>query len=385
MQDRLLKNKFTPYLVIFLFWNVIAVLATTLLYAQFVNTYPDASWLGFFYRQAPIWYIWMFFTPLILWLVNVGKKKNFTLPKNLLIHLFVASIFFLIYGVLVGIHSLQLNQKLVWSVSVIYPSASRSFALNFASNCLIYLLIVFVGVGLQWYRSLINTQQERLKLELNNSELHAQLVEAQLQTLTQQLQPHFLFNTLHSIASLVRTQQNNLAIQMIADFSELLRHTIQQGEENFASIETEVAFIEKYLNIEKIRFQDRLEVFIQVSQEAKPMLVPSLILQPFIENAIKHGIGPKLDNGRIEVTIELRDEQLDIQIQDNGIGLSKGWKLTDNQGIGLSNSLHRMEKIYTHNFSLRIINHPDGGVLVHIQLPAQAPIQTKSPIQNVID
>ncbi|HAS46811.1 MAG TPA: hypothetical protein DCS93_40375 [Microscillaceae bacterium] len=385
MQDRLLKYKFTPYLVIFLFWNIIAVLATTLLYAQFVNTYPDASWLGFFYRQAPIWYIWMFFTPLILWLVNFGKKSNFSLPKNILTHLLVASVLFLIYGFLVGIHSLNLNQKLVWSTSVIYPSASRSFVLNFASNCLIYLLIVFVGVGLQWYQSLVNTQQARLKLELHNSELHAQLVEAQLQTLTRQLQPHFLFNTLHSIASLVRTQQNSLAIQMIADFSELLRHTIQQGEENFATIETEVAFIEKYLNIEKIRFQDRLEVSIQVSTEAKPMLVPSLILQPFIENAIKHGISSKSDNGCIEVVIGLVAQQLDIQIRDNGVGLSKGWKLTDNQGVGLSNSLHRMEKVYAQNFSLNLNNHPEGGVLVHLQLSAQAPIHAKSPIEHAID
>ncbi|OJJ15708.1 hypothetical protein BKI52_38145 [marine bacterium AO1-C] len=382
MQDRLLKYKYTPYLIIFLFWNVIAVLATTLLFAQFVNTYPDASWLGFFYRQAPIWYIWMFFTPIILWLVRWNKKQSFSTIQAFFIHLVLASFLLLVYGALVGIHTLNLNQKLVWNIQVIYQSASRSFVLNFASNCLIYLMITFVGVGLQWYRSLVNTQQERLQLELHNSELHAQLIETQLQTLTQQLQPHFLFNTLHSIASLVRTQQNNLAIQMIADFSELLRHTIQQGEENFATIETEVAFIEKYLNIEKIRFQDRLEVSIQISNDVKAMLVPSLILQPFIENAIKHGIGSKSDNGYIGLVIKLLDGQLDIQIRDNGAGLSKGWKLSENQGIGLSNSLHRMEKIYNQSFSLTLENHPDGGVLAHIQLPAQAQIQTKPTAQN---
>ena len=151
MQDRLFKYKYAPYLIIFLFWNIIAVLAATFLFVRFADTYPDATWWGFFYRQSPIWYIWMFYTPLILWMVSWLKSRDISFAKSILMHLLMASIMFVIYSLLTGMHTLELNQKLTLSFKAIFPAASRNFALNFASNCLIYLMIAFVGVGLQWY------------------------------------------------------------------------------------------------------------------------------------------------------------------------------------------------------------------------------------------
>lgn len=375
MQARFITYKYGQLVFIFLFWNAVAILTATMLFVQFADAYPDATWSGFFFRQAPLWYTWMLFTPFILYLTPFTKKRKLLWWQTLVFHLLIATFMIVLYSLIAGRHSIYLSDRMTYSTKILLKMASRNFALNFASNCLIYLLIAFVGVGLEWYKALAITKEEKLKLQLHNNVLHTQLVEAQLQALTMQLQPHFLFNTLHSIASLVRIRQNETAIRMIADFSELLRHTIQHGEDNFATIKTEIAFVEKYLNIEKIRFQEHLSVHIQVEDAAQEVLVPSLILQPFVENAIKHGISQTTQKGKINITVTRENGRVNLYVQDNGAGLPTHWSIHQGQGVGISNSFRRLEKIYGQNFILALHNLPEGGTNTHIQIPSSSPIK----------
>ena len=198
-------------------------------------------------------------------------------------------------------------------------------------------------------------------------QLETRLVEAQLKTLQAELHPHFLFNTLHAISTLVHTSPDS-ADRMISRLSDLLRLTFDGTGAASVSLQEELEFLQKYLEIEQIRFQDRLSVVYDIEPDALDAEVPRLILQPLVENAIKHGVAPRSGRGLIQISARTREGTLWIEVRDNGVGLSGEAGSRLHSGVGLSNTRARLECLYGPAHRLEFSEIPEG-LSVQMQIP----------------
>jgi two-component system, LytTR family, sensor kinase len=203
------------------------------------------------------------------------------------------------------------------------------------------------------------------------TELEARLTRSQLQALKMQLQPHFLFNAFNTISMLVRRQKNDQAVAMISGLSDLLRSTLTKPNEQLVALEEELDLLKKYLQIELVRFQDRLTVDWEISPETLQVLVPNLLLQPIVENAFKYGISQNIEGGKLKISSSLIDKNLIIRVLNSGSKLSDNWQLDKNAGIGLRNTQARLEQLYGQGYILEIknISLPIEGVEVKISIP----------------
>ena len=233
----------------------------------------------------------------------------------------------------------------------------------FDYGMLIYWVILLINYTFDYYRRF----QEG---EVKASRLEAQLAQAELQALKMQLQPHFLFNTLHSISALLH-KDVNAADTMIARLGDFLRLTLENAGTQEVSLQEEIEFLRCYLEIERMRFRDRLTVHINIEPAVFGARVPNLILQPIVENAIRHGIAPRSRPGRIEIYARRQDSILQVQITDDGPGLpvngnSKGIL---KEGVGLANTQARLQQIYGKAHRLDLANAPMGGLTVTLEIP----------------
>jgi len=226
-------------------------------------------------------------------------------------------------------------------------------------NLLIYWAILGVASAFDFYR---RWQTE----QLNAAQLKEQLVQAQLQALQMQLHPHFLFNTLHTIGTLVETEPK-LARQMIARLGDFLRLTLQEQGAELVSLARELEFARTYLAIEELRFQDRLKVIYEIAPETMGGQVPYLILQPLVENAIRHGVAPRADSGRLELRAERNNGRLRIEVRDDG-----GRFVQKAEGVGLKNTRSRLAQIYGPQAVLTLSVNESGNTVAAIEIPFAA-------------
>jgi two-component system, LytTR family, sensor kinase len=201
------------------------------------------------------------------------------------------------------------------------------------------------------------------------SQLRAQLAQAQLESLKMQLHPHFLFNTLHAISGLVRAGERSAAVNMIAGLSELLRRALDSADEQEVPLRDEVKFVELYLDIQKVRFSDRLRVRMEVAPDTLDALVPNLILQPLVENAIRHGVSPDETACAVVVNAYRSDATLHLSVCDDGPGLQSGWRDGQGEGIGLANTRARLKRLYGSDQRFDLRNGASGGVTASIAIP----------------
>jgi LytS/YehU family sensor histidine kinase len=227
---------------------------------------------------------------------------------------------------------------------------------------LVYWTIVLVSHALNYYHSYRQG-------ELKASQLRTQLVQSQLEALKMQVHPHFLFNTLHSISALL-SKDTEAARRMITRLGDFLRLTLENGGNSEVSLRQEMEFLNSYLEIERIRFQDRLTTEIQVDPQVLDVQVPNLILQPIVENAMRHAVANS-NNGRIEIIAGPRNGMLQIQVKDNGPGLN-----ADNQvftrtgkGVGLANTRARLKHLYGPAHRFELSNSKTGGLVVTFEIP----------------
>jgi sensor histidine kinase YesM len=224
-----------------------------------------------------------------------------------------------------------------------------------------YVDVILVGHAIHYARHFRQEAVRRARIE-------ARLAEAQLQVLRLQLHPHFLFNTLHTISALMH-KDLRAADRMLALLGDLLRDSFERVGAQEVSLKQELGFLDRYLEIERTRFRDRLTVDVHVDPEALDAEVPNLLLQPLVENAIRHGIGRRRRAGRIEILARRRHERLDLRIRDDGPGLPEGMETDLQGGVGLANTAARLQQLYpeTHRFDLR--NRPEGGLEVALEIP----------------
>lgn len=302
-------------------------------------------------------YLWLALTPSAIWLskqfrIEVGHRF-----RRLTIH-FLASIAFLFVQVfLFTVISIPFG----W-YSQLTPFWSRYFLLilNFIpSNVMFYWGIIVIEHALNYYRKL----QER---ELRASQLEAQLAQAQLQVLKMQLHPHFLFNTLNAISALIRESPDE-ADEMVSRLGTLLRMTLETAGLQEVPFKKELEFLRQYLDIEQTRFQDRLKVEMAIEPDTLDGLVPSMILQPLVENSVRHGVAPRPEGGCIKIKAWRHHSLLRLEVEDDGPGL--GGDTPPKERVGLTNTRARVSNLYGDEHGLRLRHAAGGGLVVSLSIP----------------
>jgi hypothetical protein len=230
---------------------------------------------------------------------------------------------------------------------------------------LLYDGFVLLAWSLLYYG--INDWAELEKQRNRASKAEAMAHAARLRALRSQLEPHFLFNTLNAVSTLVVEGNNAAATRMIARLSDFLRLTLDAAEISEISVTEELEFVRRYLEIEQVRFGDRLRVTIDAQPQAARGLVPALILQPLIENAVKHGVLPRERGGSVTVTIARSDSMLHMCVADDGPGLSAA--ANGQRGVGLSNTAARLKELYGEASQFSMTSSPCGGVTAKLEIP----------------
>jgi len=317
-----------------------------------------------FLSGVATWYPWAFFAPLIgaLW-----RRFPFEGPgwrRSLVVHLLATPVFGVCWAMMRWFASFarwvdQSPLEFGWLVLSHFP-------LWFLS----YWFLVTVRQAAHNYRRF----RER---ELRASQLEAKLAQAQLEMLKMQLHPHFLFNTLHAISTLIH-KDPDAADEMVAQLSDLLRMTLAAIGVQEVPLQQELEFLQRYLDIQKTRFQDRLEVVLDIPPETLDVRVPNQVLQPIVENAIRHGIDARSGQGLIEIRARATEHMLELTVRDDGPGLRTGLQLDveheestprEGRGIGLANTRARLRELYGPASTLSLANHPAGGAIVTLSLP----------------
>src|ERR1017187_2232778 len=243
-----------------------------------------------------------------------------------------------------------------------WNTAYRGFYGHNLVDVAYYWAVIAFGYGVELQRKYKNE-------ELRAAQLESRLIEAELKALREQLKPHFLFNTLNTIAVLVRDGKNELAVTLLARLGSLLRMSLDGNRDNETTLRAEMEFLERYIEIQKARFPDRLTVDISVEEAALGVLVPWLILQPIVENAILHGISPKPGPGKVEILGRVEEGSLHLEVRDDGRGIPDGCAVAE--GTGLTNTRERLSKIYGGAGQMTLRGRPTGGIAVEIVLPCR--------------
>jgi len=327
------------------------------------------SWGQALYWSLGDWYEWAVLAPLIFWLSSKFSFERGRWRTSLGVH-FVGGLVLSLMHVLLCALAEQLQGWFEGRTVVFANSFQRLFSNRIHFNLAVYSLIVSAWHAWAYYRK----YRER---EAQAAELVGRLAQAQLQALRMQLNPHFLFNTLHAVSSLM-LKDVVAANRMITRLGELLRLTLETTDQQEVSLKQELDFLQRYLDIEKIRFDDRLAVRMDIDAATLKATVPNLLLQPLVENAIRYAIEPNLGPGQIELTAARNNGELVLQVADNGSnggvqGRSKanGTRI-EREGIGLSNTRRRLEQLYGEKQRLELQHRDSGGLLVRITLPFKA-------------
>jgi sensor histidine kinase YesM len=244
--------------------------------------------------------------------------------------------------------------------------------LVFAGWAALYHGIKFYHLLQEEHAELLRVAEEKKAAELKHSRAEAVAQDAQLKMLRYQLNPHFLFNTMNAIASLVNSNNGDRACTVIDKLSTFMRRSLDSDPLTPVTVSKEIETLKLYLEIEQVRFADRLQLEFEIDEEASRLLVPSLLLQPIAENAIKHAIAPLVGGGTIRIKASVLDEQLELIVEDTGPGIAGlGENELPTNGVGLRNTWERLTTIFGDEFSVRLEPASPSGLRVRLRLPAR--------------
>lgn len=379
-----------------LLWLLLFAVASLLGFFEALGSYASAYQGGVHYLGWKMalswdltkWNLWALLAPPIMWLgrvfpVNYNNHLR-RAPAYALVTVGIALAHFLLHNLL---HSLIVYgadgfTAFFSNFSPFLAERYYVFISDFVVGILICGLILTGGNAHDYYRQ-VQTGETRA------AQLEAQLAQAQLQALKMQLQPHFLFNALHSVSANLRDPK--VARTMLARIGDFLRLTLDNAGAQEITLKQELDFLRCYLEIEQTRFRDRLTVEMDVEPETWDAAIPNLILQPLIENAVKHGIAPHAAPGRIDVRARRLNSNLQVQIQDNGRGINTEKSETfslesanDNgrTGIGLKTTRARLERLYPDSHQFKIGNSPEGGLIATLEIPFKTTTKSEAAIGN---
>ena len=348
-------------------WSIVFLAATllalfsSLLAWQFTVSLGNraTAWRTLVILNTTYWYLWALFTPAIIWLSQHFRFERQGLWRALVVHLPSVVVFSLSHIALMTSvqwwFARQQGRSFSWTSEM-----QRSALLNFDWEMMTYWTIVGLSHAILYYR-------ESRDRALRTSQLETRLVEAQLKALQQQLHPHFLFNTLHAISALMH-RDVEAADRTLMRLSDLLRLTLEHIGQQEILLQAELDFLSKYLQIEQTRFADRLIVRFDVHPETLDTLVPNLILQPLVENAIKHGVARMAGPGHIDISARREGDKLRMEVRDDGVGLSEDALTALQKGIGVSTTRARLQHLFGADYRFEF-HRQTAGLAVVVAIP----------------
>lgn len=350
----MLAHRWTRWVAYLLGWTLVGLFFASQTYLAYKYS-GGSPHLGVILKfSLSEWYIWALLAPGVIALARRLSLERRHRARNLAIHAVVS----------VGVALAQWGLNNFCRHYVLGFPGAVSLVYTFHSNLVTYWVLVGATFGYDYY---VRYRQG----ELHAAQLSAELAQAQLQALRTQLHPHFLFNTLNGIATLVH-RDPEAADQMIARLSALLRLTLEGVGVQEVPLAKEIDFLKSYLEIEKVRFGERLTVEMQIAPEVLGARTPYLILQPLAENAIRHGIAPRAQPGRIEIRASRENGFLLLEVHDDGPGLAAGSETSTRRGMGISNTRSRLEKLYGEHQRFEMKNGINGGLVVSMRFPLQS-------------
>lgn len=364
--DTAFKRDLRSYPLYFLLWTLLGLLYFSQGLTRRLVSHDPTPW----WHLLAAWLLgacaWALLTPGVLWLGREYPIERRNWVPRAAVHLLAGAGF--------SVFELAL-ESVLYSRLHLFPTMGTArealpqlLAVGFQGGLFDYFMVLGIQRGVLYYSGYQERSREALQLELQASELQSQLMSARLQALKMQLQPHFLFNTLNAIAVLVRQQKSQGAERMLGYLGDLLRRVLDDADAREVPLRRELEYLQIYLAIEQVRFADRLRVEVAVDAASQEASVPQLILQPIVENAIRHGIERRSAAGRIRITAAKVDDTVRLRVQDDGPGLLPG-EAREGRGIGLANTRARLRQLYGEEAMLEIENCDHGGVAVTIGIP----------------
>jgi two-component sensor histidine kinase len=347
----------TPALIIIGLWTVFGLFSAWITHFRSSFGPMHYSWGSSLFLELTYTSVAAAFTPPVLWLARRYRLDRTHLIRNLIVHLVgtvaFAACSFQAWAFVTGQAAMQYWPHGVFSIT----KFQQSLVWALENDVPLYWVIVLLDYAIDYYH--------RYQAGLNRAAiLQTQLAQAQLQALKMQLNPHFLFNTLHAISALIHDNPDGAEV-MVARLSDLLRLSLDSTQVQEVTLRQELKSLDLYLEIEHTRFEDRLTVRLEIAVETLDALAPNFILQPLVENAIKHGLGNMTSGGSVTIRAERQDKDLVLEVIDNGPGLRD----TPRKGVGLTSTRERLERLYGDAQSLTLRNLSTGGLQVRIRLP----------------
>jgi signal transduction histidine kinase len=346
-------------LVLAALWSIPGVIQAATLYAAYSIKGDDSLSLGVaLLWRIPEWQVWAIATPLILWACRrwpVSRAPWRSVPIHIALATMIATadvVVHIAFGMWLG--QMPYAKSLITMLPLVLLKSA------------FFELVVYAAV-LAADQAIAYARRYR-EAALAQAQLESRLVEAQLDALKHQLHPHFLFNTINSITVLMRKGEAPSAIRMLGGLSDLLRRSLTSMRVELVSLDEELDFIMRFLDIETTRFPDRLRVVMDIEPDARRGSIPCMLLQPIVENAINHGIAPRVSGGCITIRASSDRAQLRIEVRDDGVGLDAE-KSCEGHGVGLSNVRKRLAQLYPDAHAFRLERGEPGGTVAIIEIP----------------
>ena len=337
-----------------LLWTALAIVFATQLYFAGLPWGLALAW------SIPRWYSWGLLTPAVFW-VDKRLGRGRALPVRVALH------------VPLGVFwtTLAIGMRLVTRPlrGAGMPASVVTFFLErLYSDFMIYAVVAGASIARDYAAQVRERERQAHDLALERAQLERDLVEARLQGLRAQLQPHFLFNALNTISAFTETDPPT-ARRLMGQLGSLLRAALGHATRPLVTLGEELTFLDDYLAIESARFEDRIVVTVDVDDDILCRPVPGFLLQPIVENAIRHGVAPRMSGGRVEITAAKAGPAICLRVRDDGAGLPEGWSVGTHAGVGLKNVASRLEHLYRRKDLLTVRSRPEGGVDVAITIP----------------
>lgn len=373
----MLRRYSTLWVLVLAVWMLIGLSFTLNYYffaEHYVTIFRQQPTIGqMLVWELPYWLLWAGLAPVVFLFTRrfpIDRERWFL---NSMLHIVACVALTIAHRAIYLIIGWLLHVAAYRDLTSIPDLYSSDILFNLPTGFMSYGTIFLISYVIDYYR---RHQEEELKISRLKAELaeaQLQVTEAQLQALKMQLHPHFLFNTLNSISALL-DEDAEAADQMLARLGDFLRMTLQNSGAQQVTLQEELEFLRCYLEIERVRFQDRLTVTMNIAAETLEARVPNLILQPIVENAIRHGIVSRIAPGQIEISASLIVDALQLRVKDNGPGLGSvdGARAIIKEGLGLANTRARLAQMYGPAHKFEMSDAPEGGLQVTLTIPFES-------------
>jgi sensor histidine kinase YesM len=328
------NSAFGRYLIVgsaFL-WFSIHTIFTQVQFGFAKGTERESTWLEVWLQLSPWFLNWIWMTVIIFFATYLINKQISDIKKRVLMHLLLMTFLLFVYWAMSSLISGLINGR---GLDVYFSNLLRVVSTSSQIDVLIYFAMLFISLGIQFYHSVV---EEKIALK----KLQHLLVAEQLKTLHSQLNPHFLFNALNTISSLVRLKREKEAVKALSELSQMLRRILENKSNEDVKVKDEIAFINSYLSIQKMRFTDKLESRIFVAEDCLELEIPSMLIHPLIENAVQHGSQLESNNNLLNLEIVRKDNTLNICLTNKVVNDDRH----EGFGIGLSHTKERLDRLY---------------------------------------